>query len=457
MPREDNWVAVAPEFSQNTEAKVAPPVSAYQFFQREMTQSIKQEVVKTNNGVNPDVGSLTRAVSEHWRGIISPQSKARFEHLAREDRTRYARESHAREVARLQRQENLRKDREVGILAEGQRRTRRTVIPTVTATTNVTASTRKPRAATQRKRASSNKGINNNSDEESFKSGDDSEDSEAGEGEDLNDYGSCSDQEEDDSGEDDDSDNDDRPRKKKIKNKPLSSFSTKKKKPTAPPPAVAVVTAVAPPKALTSAQHRAKQEKAERESYIASRQNKLRSERAEQAKRRLQFLLGQSDIFSHFGNVKEDKSQLLSRGSSRSNSNSNSNSKPTTTNGEGGAGGGGGGGGGEEEGGTASVHRRGEASASAGEHDNNVKASEAGTHHEEEEDELANPENDYSMATYLTQQPKEIGFGKMREYQLEGLNWMIRLQENGVNGILAGAYCIVPFVLCRLCRHNMLS
>jgi SWI/SNF-related matrix-associated actin-dependent regulator of chromatin subfamily A member 5 len=25
----------------------------------------------------------------------------------------------------------------------------------------------------------------------------------------------------------------------------------------------------------------------------------------------------------------------------------------------------------------------------------------------------------------------------MRAYQLEGLNWMIRLQENGVNGILA--------------------
>ena len=24
-----------------------------------------------------------------------------------------------------------------------------------------------------------------------------------------------------------------------------------------------------------------------------------------------------------------------------------------------------------------------------------------------------------------------------RQYQLEGLNWMIRLQENGINGILA--------------------
>lgn len=25
----------------------------------------------------------------------------------------------------------------------------------------------------------------------------------------------------------------------------------------------------------------------------------------------------------------------------------------------------------------------------------------------------------------------------MRPYQLEGLNWMIKLQENGINGILA--------------------
>jgi SNF2 family DNA or RNA helicase len=39
--------------------------------------------------------------------------------------------------------------------------------------------------------------------------------------------------------------------------------------------------------------------------------------------------------------------------------------------------------------------------------------------------------------TYLTAQPSTLSHGKMRQYQLEGLNWMIRLQENGVNGILA--------------------
>ena len=44
---------------------------------------------------------------------------------------------------------------------------------------------------------------------------------------------------------------------------------------------------------------------------------------------------------------------------------------------------------------------------------------------------------DEHEATYLTSQPSTLGLGKMRPYQLEGINWMIRLQENGVNGISA--------------------
>jgi len=39
--------------------------------------------------------------------------------------------------------------------------------------------------------------------------------------------------------------------------------------------------------------------------------------------------------------------------------------------------------------------------------------------------------------TFLLTQPACIRHGTMRPYQLEGLNWMIRLQENGINGILA--------------------
>ena len=40
-------------------------------------------------------------------------------------------------------------------------------------------------------------------------------------------------------------------------------------------------------------------------------------------------------------------------------------------------------------------------------------------------------------AVRLTVQPECIKFGKMREYQLAGLNWMIRLFDHGINGILA--------------------
>ena len=41
------------------------------------------------------------------------------------------------------------------------------------------------------------------------------------------------------------------------------------------------------------------------------------------------------------------------------------------------------------------------------------------------------------MGTYLTSQPSIITGGKLRAYQLEGLNWIIHLLENGLNGILA--------------------
>jgi SWI/SNF-related matrix-associated actin-dependent regulator of chromatin subfamily A member 5 len=44
---------------------------------------------------------------------------------------------------------------------------------------------------------------------------------------------------------------------------------------------------------------------------------------------------------------------------------------------------------------------------------------------------------DDARYTRVTQQPSIIKFGTMKPYQLEGLNWMIRLHDSGVNGILA--------------------
>ena len=52
--------------------------------------------------------------------------------------------------------------------------------------------------------------------------------------------------------------------------------------------------------------------------------------------------------------------------------------------------------------------------------------------------------------TILRTQPTCIKGGEMRPYQLEGLNWMIRLVENGINGILAdGMYDV--FLRCSPC------
>ena len=37
----------------------------------------------------------------------------------------------------------------------------------------------------------------------------------------------------------------------------------------------------------------------------------------------------------------------------------------------------------------------------------------------------------------LMVQPSVIKHGQMREYQMQGLNWLIHLYDNGINGILA--------------------
>ncbi|KAK7412595.1 hypothetical protein VNO78_04077 [Psophocarpus tetragonolobus] len=55
---------------------------------------------------------------------------------------------------------------------------------------------------------------------------------------------------------------------------------------------------------------------------------------------------------------------------------------------------------------------------------------------EEEDEEYLKEEEDGVANTRLVTQPSCIQ-GKMRDYQLAGLNWLIRLYENGINGILA--------------------
>ncbi|EAR99498.2 SNF2 family amine-terminal protein (macronuclear) [Tetrahymena thermophila SB210] len=57
----------------------------------------------------------------------------------------------------------------------------------------------------------------------------------------------------------------------------------------------------------------------------------------------------------------------------------------------------------------------------------------------EEEEQLIKEEEeeDDNLPTILTSQPKILKGGKLKDYQMIGLNWMISLYETGLNGILA--------------------
>lgn len=118
-----------------------------------------------------------------------------------------------------------------------------------------------------------------------------------------------------------------------------------------------------------------------RDETVAKEAEALDKRAASSASARLQYLLSQSDIFSHFGCAKEAHAPPKKRGSV----------------------------------GRSPVKHREEA-----------------------------PKNDEEDAgegvdgpPILLTQPPSVTGGKLRAYQLEGLNWMIRLDHHGVNGILA--------------------
>ncbi|KAI8089804.1 SNF2 family N-terminal domain-containing protein [Halteromyces radiatus] len=60
------------------------------------------------------------------------------------------------------------------------------------------------------------------------------------------------------------------------------------------------------------------------------------------------------------------------------------------------------------------------------------------TEKEEDEEILKDESGEQdSSVTVFTESPAYVTGGKLREYQIQGLNWMISLFENGINGILA--------------------
>lgn len=55
----------------------------------------------------------------------------------------------------------------------------------------------------------------------------------------------------------------------------------------------------------------------------------------------------------------------------------------------------------------------------------------------EEEQQQCSSSNDVVSALLQFQQPANLSGGRLMQYQLEGLQWLISLWENGISGILA--------------------
>lgn len=59
------------------------------------------------------------------------------------------------------------------------------------------------------------------------------------------------------------------------------------------------------------------------------------------------------------------------------------------------------------------------------------------TEAEEDAELLQNNKSAQKASFRFEETPSYVSHSKMRDYQVRGLNWMISLYENGINGILA--------------------
>ncbi|CAK5106883.1 unnamed protein product [Meloidogyne enterolobii] len=66
----------------------------------------------------------------------------------------------------------------------------------------------------------------------------------------------------------------------------------------------------------------------------------------------------------------------------------------------------------------------------------------------EEDEQLLQQSALTSGSTFVFENtPPYIKNGEMRDYQIRGLNWLIQLQHNGINGILADEMVLLIFLL----------
>ena len=68
---------------------VKPATSAYTFFQRTVTKTVKEELART--GMESDFGAVATAVSDRWRDMDTIQREP-YEDMAKQDRERFKKE-----------------------------------------------------------------------------------------------------------------------------------------------------------------------------------------------------------------------------------------------------------------------------------------------------------------------------------------------------------------------------
>jgi len=152
---------------------------------------------------------------------------------------------------------------------------------------------------------------------------------------------------------------------------------------------------------ITNAKLIRQQDSARRKREHEERHGRLDHMKAQDSARRFAYLLGLTDLFRHFIDIRAqsdgDFAQIVKEADSLNARNSRQAS-------------------GARRGSNRHTHRKTE---------------------EEEDKELLQDERREEQHTLFTESPAFVQGGEMRDYQVQGLNWMISLYENGINGILA--------------------
>ncbi|SJX62817.1 probable ISW2-ATPase component of a two subunit chromatin remodeling complex [Sporisorium reilianum f. sp. reilianum] len=136
--------------------------------------------------------------------------------------------------------------------------------------------------------------------------------------------------------------------------------------------------------------------KAAQNETLASTREEMDKSKLADSMKRFSYLLGQTELFQHFIDIKKERDEEFARMLDES---QHASSKKKTKKG-------------------GDTRRR-------------------KTEKEEDEELLKEGDDEEEDAFVFNESPAYVKGGKMRDYQVQGLNWMISLYHNGINGILA--------------------